>query len=59
MGELIKSPKIISKDGEFKVHIILEINLNINSSEVKQEKAEWIIPEFGVAEKIEFGKKES
>lgn len=73
MPQLIKpgDVKILTKDGEMKISISLDLNINLNdlanlapsvkkdSSEVAvktQEKIEWAIPDFAPAEKINFGK---
>jgi hypothetical protein len=72
MAELIRptTVNIISKDGECKLHIIIDLNLNLNTSgtagkaeivekeKIEEEKPLWEIPEFKTKEKIKFGKKE-
>lgn len=61
MADFINSPKVtlVSENNECKLHIVLDININSNSIDVKakEEKTEWIIPEFNSGEKIKFGKK--
>ena len=74
MPQLIKPKevKVITKDGECQVSIVLELNINLNTDgvavsaqtikqEVKQEKPKesgWEIPDFEALPKINFGKKE-
>jgi hypothetical protein len=64
--------KIITKDGELEITLKLDINININQSDivvksegtvtkVKEEtkledKANWEIPDFGPSPKLKFGK---
>jgi hypothetical protein len=72
MAQLIRPSdvKIITKDGELKVSITLDLNINMNGSiealsvdgkstvkkETLDDKVAWAIPDF-VSEKINFGKK--
>lgn len=72
MAQLIRPSdvKIITKDGELKVSITLDLNINMNGSvetvsvdgkstvkkEALDDKVAWAIPDF-VSEKINFGKK--
>lgn len=74
MPQLIRPQevKIVTKDGEVQVSIILDLNINLNSSGVqvtaqakmadeqpeKKEDTQWAIPDFGSSQKINFGKKE-
>jgi hypothetical protein len=71
MAQLIRPSdvKIITKDGELKVSITLDLNINMNGSiealsvdgkstvkkETLDDKVAWAIPDF-VSEKINFGK---
>jgi hypothetical protein len=71
MAQLIRPSdvKIITKDGELKVSITLDLNINMNGSiealsvdgkstikkETSDDKVAWAIPDF-VSEKINFGK---
>jgi hypothetical protein len=74
MPQLIKpnDVKIVTKDGEVKISISLDLNINmgeisggvnilksdIESKATKKEedKIQWAIPDFTPAEKINFGK---
>lgn len=76
MPQLIKPKevKVVTKDGECQVSIVLELNINLNTDnvvvsaqaikqekEVKQEKPKesgWEIPDFEALPKINFGKKQ-
>lgn len=75
MPQLIKPQevKVITKDGECQVSIVLELNINLNTDGVvavsaqaiKQDKQEkpksgtnWEIPDFETLPKINFGKKQ-
>jgi hypothetical protein len=74
MPQLIRPQevKIVTKDGEVQVSIILDLNINLNSSglqvtaqgrvaeeqEKPKEDPHWAIPDFGSSTKINFGKKE-
>lgn len=74
MPQLIKpgSVKILTQDGEIQVSISLELTINLNAdglkvdaqtTEVKAQKveeksSEWLIPDFGPSQKINFGKNE-
>lgn len=74
MPQLIKpgSVKILSQDGEVQVTIALELTINLNTDGVKvsaqaienkkemlkEEKDEWMIPDFGASPKLDFGKRE-
>ncbi len=76
MPQLIKpnEVKVVTKDGECQISVVLEININLNSDNVtistqsiKQEKQEkpksnnfdWEVPNFEASPKIQFGKKDS
>jgi hypothetical protein len=75
MAERIKTNKVniqsTTKDGECKINICLDLNININSGEVvvnaqnitplkKQEEKKkedvYMIPDFGSSQIIDFGK---
>lgn len=74
MAQVLKPSevKIITKDGELEITLKLDINININQSDivvksegtvtqVKEEKkledkANWEIPDFGPSPKLKFGK---
>lgn len=68
MGNLIRPQvKIESKDGECKILLEIEININLNGDGVTslikeknktQEEDIWPIPEFTSKEKVKFGRKE-
>lgn len=73
MPQLLQPTKIITKDGEFVVHLTIDLNINVNttgtgvtvstnqagSQEKEKEKdPEWELPTFGPAPKIKFGKTE-
>lgn len=74
MPQLIKpgTVKIMTNDGEVQVSIALELTINLNTDGVKfsaqveeqkkeiakKEKDEWMIPDFGNSQKLDFGKKE-
>lgn len=72
MPQLLQPSKIITKDGEFVVHLLIDLNINVNTSgtgvtvdtkqqagnsEIKEEP-EWVVPTFGPAPKVKFGKTE-
>jgi hypothetical protein len=72
MPQLIKpgTVKVMTHDGELRVEITLELNINLNTDVVKvaasakpvvaeqeEDKTAWAIPEF-TPTKIEFGKRE-
>ncbi len=70
MADLIRpSVKIISHDGEFKLQVAIDLNINLNTNNIsvvpklndKEDLSEkenlWVIPEFKSTEKIKFGKK--
>lgn len=70
MGELIKPSRvsIITKEGEYKLHIIIDLNINLNtgsldlkpvkpSQEEDDDKTIWAIPTFKSQDKVKFGKK--
>lgn len=52
--------RIITREGEIK--IVLELNINISTDGVsasisnKEDKEEWVVPDFNSTEKIPFGK---
>lgn len=75
MPQLIRPQevKIITKDGELQVSIVLELNINLNGGGLdvtaqarevrpvdkhKEEEMQWAIPDFGTSPKIDFGKRE-
>lgn len=74
MPQLIKpnEVKVVTKDGECQVSIVLELNINLNGDGVavsaqsikqkeKPEKSDnfaWEVPDFEASPKIQFGKKE-
>jgi hypothetical protein len=72
MGSLITPTKInvITKEGECKLHIVIDLNINLNTTnvsinsrqaatpEVQEEKTTWEIPSFKSVEKVKFGNKE-
>ena len=74
LPQLIKpnEVKVITKNGECQVSIVLELNINLNgdstvvsAQSVKQEKEKskssgfnWEVPDFEASPKIQFGKKE-
>lgn len=59
MGNLIKPQvKVMTKDGECQINIVLELNINLNEKSMKspliiEETLE--IPDFSSKEKISFG----
>jgi len=75
LPQLIKpnEVKVITKDGECQVSIVLELNINLNSEGVaavsaqsikqvvektKESEFPWEVPDFEASPKIKFGKKE-
>lgn len=74
MPQLIRPQevKVITKDGECQVSIVLELNINLNTDgmavsaqAIKQDKQEkpksgtnWEIPDFEASPRINFGKKQ-
>lgn len=73
MPQLIKpnEVKVVTKDGECQVSIVLELNINLNgdgvavsAQSIKQKEKEksdpfaWEVPDFEASPKIQFGKKE-
>lgn len=72
MAQLIKTQdvKVISKEGECKIQISLDINLNLNSEaptisvqnietkKIQKEEEVWTIPEFTPSPRVNFGKKD-
>jgi hypothetical protein len=74
LPQLIKpnEVKVITKDGECQVSIVLELNINLNgdvavsAQSIKQEKEKpksgdnfnWEVPDFEASPKIQFGKQE-
>lgn len=74
MGDLIRPTKvsIITKDGECKLHIVIDLNINLNANSVEvksrqadntpevqeEEKTAWAIPSFKSGDKVKFGIKE-
>lgn len=70
MGELIKPSRvsIITKEGEYQLHIIVDLNINLNTGDLKADKPNreqedddktiWAIPTFKSQDKVKFGKKE-
>lgn len=75
MPQLIKpnEVKVVTKNGECQVSIVLELNINLNgdlavsaqSAQIKETAKEskknddfaWEVPDFEAAPKIQFGKK--
>lgn len=55
---------VVTKEGECKLHIVIDLNINLNTNKVEinskqideEEQPEWAIPSFKAAEKIKFGK---
>jgi len=73
MGDLIRPTRVslITKEGECKLHIVIDLNINLNTNsvevksrqddvapELKEESPEWVIPSFKPGDKVKFGKKE-
>lgn len=75
MPQLIKpnEVKVVTKNGECQVSIILELNINLNGDGVavsaqsikpetkeksKPNSFDWEVPDFEASPKIQFGKKE-
>lgn len=70
MPQLITPGKIVTKDGEFFVHVVIDLNINVNGGGVtistnktgkvdetkENDETEWEVPEFGPAPKVKFGK---
>jgi hypothetical protein len=74
MPQLIKpnDVKIVTKDGEVKISISLDLNINMGeisgginilksdaeskTTKKEEDKIQWAIPDFTPAEKINFGK---
>jgi hypothetical protein len=74
MPQLIKpgDVKIITKDGEVKISISLDLNINMGEissgvgilksnieekiNKKEEDKVQWAIPDFAPTEKINFGK---
>ena len=69
MVQLIKPTQIITQQGEIKVTISLDLNINLQSGEitiktvdkakeelVKERETEWAIPDFSNNVKVNFGK---
>jgi len=63
--------KIVTKDGECKISLTIDLNINLNQIEglVKQgikkeyepddeDKVNFVIPDFGSGAKVDFGKQE-
>lgn len=73
MAQLIKASdvKVVTKDGECKLSISIDLNINLNtlgvsvgtqagkleSQEAKKEATAWEIPDFTQQPKVNFGKK--
>ena len=73
MAQLIKASdvKVVTKDGECKLSISIDLNINLNtlgvtvgtqsnrieSQDVKKETTAWEIPDFTQQPKVNFGKK--
>ena len=67
MAQLIKASdiKVVTKDGECKLSISIDLNINLNTSGVqnakveqkKEESAMWEVPDFAQMPKLNFGKK--
>jgi hypothetical protein len=75
MGDLIRPTRVnvITKEGECKLHIVIDLNINLNTNNIEvksrqtdntpeikeeEEKTEWIIPSFKPGDKVKFGMKE-
>jgi len=74
MPQLIKpnDVKIVTKDGEVKISISLDLNINMGeisggvnilksdveskTTKKEEDKIQWAIPDFAPTEKINFGK---
>jgi len=73
MPQLIKpgEVKVITKDGEVKISISLDLNINLGeisggvnilgatgdkTNKKEEDKVQWAIPDFAPTEKINFGK---
>lgn len=63
-------PVVETNKGECKIHITLELNINLNEGsvsvkalpknipeEIKEESVNWAIPDFDSGTKLNFGKK--
>jgi hypothetical protein len=70
MPQLIRpnSVSVVTQDGECTVHIVLDLNITVNSdgkvglsldksSEKVEEKDPWVIPTFSSTKKVNFGQK--
>ncbi len=63
--EIITTKEIVTKEGECKIHVTLDLNINLTSSGVEvngkpvkeEDKVEWAVPEFSSGQKVKFGKK--
>lgn len=63
--------KVVTKDGEIVVHLVIDFNVNVNASgcavttkasgkeKIEDEEPNWEVPTFGPAPKVKFGKTES
>jgi hypothetical protein len=63
MPQLINAQQVVVKDGELIVHLTLDMNININSSDnvsvstkAANENPEWEVPTFKSTPKVKFGK---
>lgn len=65
----VPNATVVTNQGECKIHITLDLNLNlaggvVNVESVKStakkdpEKVDWAIPDFATDLKLDFGKKE-
>jgi hypothetical protein len=75
MPQRLPSAKIVTKDGEIVVHLLIDLNINVNTSgcgvtvstakqagvstEKDEEETAWEVPTFGPAPKVKFGKTEN
>lgn len=61
MPQLIRPQKIIVKDGEITVNLVIDLNIHVSGGTVSvppaEEKTDWEVPTFGPADKVNFGKK--
>jgi len=71
MAELIRPTKVqvITKEGECKLNITIDLNINLNRENLgfksdepvvekeKEEETIWAIPDFKSQDKVKFGKK--
>jgi hypothetical protein len=73
VAQLIQPVSVVSKDGEVTLKITLDLNINVTTNgpqvsvsarpsgpepKTEEKVAGWTIPEFGVGERLQFGKVE-